>query len=249
MNPYRAELHVHSVLSPCGAVEMIPPLIVEEALDRQIDLIAITDHNASANCSAVQEAARGTKLIVLPGMELQTEEEIHLLCLFDTLEQIKKWQVDVDSSLPDLQNNPDYFGEQFVVDSTGEFIRHEDRLLLTSSTFTLQQAIARVSELGGMAIPAHIDRKANGLISMLGFVPDNLPVDALEITRRITPTEMRSKYPSTAAYPLIPGGDVHHLDDFYAGTIFWLEEPNLKEIRFALNRQFGRNYQIIGTDN
>ena len=109
MNPIRAELHVHTVLSPCAEVEMIPPLIVREALERGISLIAITDHNASSNVSAVQKAAVGSGLTVMPGMEVQTREEVHILCLFDTLEQMSAWQASVDRFLPDTANNPDYF--------------------------------------------------------------------------------------------------------------------------------------------
>src|ERR1041385_6788538 len=96
MNQYRAELHVHTVLSPCAGVEMIPPVIVDEALAHGINLIAITDHNQTANISAVMEAAQGTGLTVLPGMELQTSEEVHVLCLFDGLDQAEAWQRRVD---------------------------------------------------------------------------------------------------------------------------------------------------------
>ncbi|MDX9865697.1 MAG: PHP domain-containing protein, partial [Anaerolineaceae bacterium] len=132
MKTYRADLHVHTVLSPCAGVEMIPPLIVQEALSRNIDLIAITDHNASANIAAVQKAAQNTPLIVLPGMELQTEEDVHSLCLFDTLEQIEAFQAYINTKLPPIKNKPDFFGEQFMVDETGDFIRREEQLLILS---------------------------------------------------------------------------------------------------------------------
>ena len=158
MKTFVAELHCHTVLSPCAEVEMIPPLIVQTAIERGINLLAITDHNASANIEAVQQAARGTALIVLPGMELQTREEVHLLCLFDTLEQSAAWQAIVDEHLPPLENDIEHFGEQFVVDETGEFIRRESRLLLTSAAMSLEDAIGRVNAIGGLAIPAHVNR-------------------------------------------------------------------------------------------
>ena len=128
MKTFIAELHVHTVLSPCAEIEMIPPFIVQEALDRGINLIAITDHNASANVRAVQQAAANTDLVVLAGMEIQTREEVHMLCLFDTAEQVEAWQSAVDLYLPDLPNRPDYFGDQYVVDASGDFVRHEPRL-------------------------------------------------------------------------------------------------------------------------
>src|SRR5512141_848639 len=125
MKQFRADLHVHTVLSPCADVEMIPPLIVQRALENNIDLIAITDHNASANVRAVQKAAGSTDLIVLAGMEVQSREDVHLLTLFETLDALEAWQEQVDNALPNLPNDPDYFGEQFIVDETGEFIRSE----------------------------------------------------------------------------------------------------------------------------
>jgi 3',5'-nucleoside bisphosphate phosphatase len=151
LKAYIADLHVHTVLSPCAEVEMIPPLIVAKALNRGITLTAITDHNASANVGAVQRAAAGTRLAVLPGMELQTREEVHLLCLFDTLEQLAAWQAVVEASMPPLENKIEYFGEQFVVDETGEFIRRETQLLLTSAYLSLEEGVeGRHRPTGGL---------------------------------------------------------------------------------------------------
>jgi PHP family Zn ribbon phosphoesterase len=242
MKIYRAELHVHTVLSPCAGVEMIPPLIVQEALDHQINLIAITDHNASANFSAVLEAAHGTELIVLPGMELQTKEEVHLLCLFDTLEQLQAWQKLVDLQLPQTSNNVDFFGEQFVVDASGDFLRREERLLINSTHFELEQAAEAVTRLGGLAIPAHVDRKANGLIEILGLIPPGF--EALEISRHISPAAACQKFPQLRGYPLIQSGDVHLLDSFLGSTEFEIAAPTLAEIRMALRGEAGRKVQI-----
>ncbi len=245
MQTLRVELHVHTVLSPCAEVEMIPPLIVQEALDRGISLIAITDHNASANIAAVQKAAQATALTVLPGMELQTQEEVHVLCLFETLTTLLAWQTIVDQHLPAVQNNPDFFGEQFVVDATGDFIRREDRLLLTSSAITIDQAFQQVHALGGLVIPAHVDRKAFGLLANLGFVSPSWPVEALEISRHLPPAEAAQRHPQLAGYPIIQSGDVHRLDEFLGVNEFTIEAPTLAELRLALRKEAGRSYQLI----
>lgn len=191
---------------------MIPPLIVERALDAGLDLIAITDHNASANAGAVIEAARGTGLKVMPGIELQTREEVHLLCLFDSLEALETWQSQVDAVLPNLRNRPDTLGEQFVVDAAGDFVRREERLLLISANIALEDAIARVNALGGMAIPAHIDRPANGLIAQLGFVPPQLNAAALEISPNVSCSAARARFHLPEGVALIRSSDAHWLD-------------------------------------
>src|SRR5688572_18736302 len=178
MKSFRADLHVHTVLSPCAEVEMIPPLIVQAALEHNIDLIAITDHNASANVSAVQKAAKGTGLTVLPGMEVQSREDVHLVALFQTLEALESWQTAVDKALPDLPNQPDYFGEQFVVDETGEYIRSDSRLLLTATSFSIDEIFKRVRALGGLAIPAHVERTSYGLLPTLGLISDHWQLPA-----------------------------------------------------------------------
>lgn len=242
MHTYRADLHVHTVLSPCAGVEMIPPLIVREALAQGIELIAITDHNASANVEAVMQAAGGTRLSVLPGMELQTREEVHLLCLFETLEQLAAWQLRVDTLLPPMANKVEFFGEQFVVDATGEFIRREERLLLNSVEIGLEEAAAQVAGLGGLAIPAHVDRRANGLIEVLGLVP--AVFETLEISRHTSPLAAMQKYPQLRGHTLLQSGDVHLLDGFLGSTEFELEAASLAEIRLALSAQDGRKMAV-----
>ena len=245
MKRLRAELHVHTVLSPCAEVEMIPPLIVQEALSRGIELIAITDHNASANVPAVQAAAAGRGLVVLPGMELQTKEEVHVLCLFDRLAQLAAWQSVVDRLLPALENRPDFFGEQFVVDETGEFIRREERLLLNSVDITFEQTIIQVNALGGLAIPAHVDRPAFGLLANLGLVPEDAPVEAVEVSRHVPPAEAVQRFPQLQGYPILQGGDAHRLDELLGANEFSVQEPTLAEIRLALHGQAGRGLYSI----
>ena len=244
MRDFVADLHVHTVLSPCAASEMLPPLIVQEALDRGIDLIAIADHNASANVEAVQKAAVATDLAVLPGMEIQTYEEVHLLCLFDTLAQLQAWQETVDAHLPPLKNAPESFGEQFVVDQTGQFIRRETQLLATSVNIGLKEAVIEVVRLGGLAIPAHVDRPVYSLFANLGFVPRGLPIEALEVSCHTTAAAARSEFPDLADFPLIQSGDVHHLDGFCATTVFTLAAPTIAEIRLAFQGQKGRSCRI-----
>ncbi len=226
---------------------MIPPLIVQTALDQGINLIAITDHNTSANAEAVMRAAAGTALTVLLGMELQTIEEVHLLCLFDTLDQVRTWQSQVDLRMPALENDAEHFGDQFVVDETGDFVRRETRLLLASANIGLGDAVEAVHQLGGIAIPAHIDRKAYSLIQNLGLIPEGIAFDALEISRHITPEQARLKYPQLQKFPLIQNGDVHRLDEYLGKNLFRLESPTVAEIKLALQGRDGRSFRLRST--
>jgi hypothetical protein len=235
---------MHTVLSPCAEVEMIPPLIVSEALERGIELIAITDHNASANVSAVMQAAQGSGLTVLPGMELQTREEVHLLCIFQDLSVLSDWQAFIDQRMPAMENRPDYFGEQFIVDFTGDFLAREDRLLLTSAEISLDEAALEVTRRGGLAIPAHVDRKTFGLIANLGFLPEGVPIEAIELSRHVDPARADQLFPQMKGVPRIQSGDVHRLEEFLGVNEFTLAEPTLAEIRLALAGQSGRSLLI-----
>jgi PHP family Zn ribbon phosphoesterase len=244
MRKFRADLHVHTVLSPCAEVEMIPPLIVQTALEKNIDLIAITDHNASANVRAVQKAAQGTALTVLPGMEVQSREDVHLLTIFVSNEGLESWQSQVDHALPDLPNQPEFLGEQFVVDETGEFVRTEPRLLLTSTSFSIDEIFVRVQDLGGLVIPAHVERTTYGLLPTLGLISDSWQLSALEISHHSTPEKAAAVFPVLRQYPLIQSGDVHQLESFLGSTIFTLASPTLLEIRMAFHRTDGRDVCI-----
>jgi len=224
---------------------MIPPLIVRTALENQINLIAVTDHNHTANITAVQKAAIGTELVVLPGMEIQTREEVHVLCLFDTLEQARSFQVFVDQKLPAIANNADFFGEQFIVDETGDFLANEERLLINSVDASFEQVFAQVAEIGGLFIPAHINRKTFGLIANLGLVPTDVKVEALEISRHIKPADAIRLFPQIAGYPLVQSGDVHGLDEFLGATELTLESPTIAEIRLALQNKDNRRLRIL----
>ncbi len=244
MKKFRADLHVHTVLSPCAEVEMIPPLIVQTALELKIDIIAITDHNASANVSAVQKAAQGTTLKVLPGMEVQTREDVHLLCLFENLTELESWQTAVNEALPDVLNHAEFFGEQFIVDEQGEYIRTEPRMLLTSTRFSIDEVFERVNALGGLVIPAHVERTTNGLFPTLGLLSDQWPILGFEISRHTTPEQAGMKFPAIGNYPLIQNGDVHRLNEFIGSTIFMIEEPTIKEIYKALKGEDQREVFI-----
>lgn len=221
---------------------MLPPLIVQQALDLGINLIAITDHNATANVAAVQKAAQGTNLTVLPGMELQTREEVHNLCIFDTLEQASEFQSWVDARLPDQENQPDFFGDQLIVDENGDFLRRETRLLLTSASCSIEEACARVHEIGGVFIPAHVNRQAFGLLANLGMVPAELCIEGLEISRHLQPDEALRKFPQIKNYTLIRSGDVHRLEEFLGVNYFTIRAPTMEELRLAF--RFAEKRQI-----
>jgi PHP family Zn ribbon phosphoesterase len=242
--PFTADLHLHTVLSPCAEVEMIPPLIVRRALERGLNLIAVTDHNSAANCAAVMQAAQGTGLTVLPGMEVQTVEEVHTLCLFDTIEQALTWQGTVFDHLPDQANAEDVFGAQYVVDAEGGYIRTEARLLQTSTDLSLAEVLRRVKMLGGLAIPAHVDRPAFSLLANLGFVPPGLAAPALELFRLTDPAAAVARWPDLAPHPLIRSGDAHRLNEITPALRLTLAAPTVAELTLALAGSSGRSFTL-----
>ncbi len=223
---------------------MIPPLILQQAKRQGLSLIAITDHNACHNVEAMIQAARGTGIHVLPGMELQSREEVHLLCLFDTILQCQQWQEAVLDKLPSLGNKEDIFGAQFVVDVTGEWIRTEEHLLAASTDMGVEEVVAKVHALGGMVIPAHVDRPSYSLLSNLGFVPESLDVQALEVTSRFVPETGYPQWPQLKGWCLIVNGDAHQLQEIQNRTLFKMEAPVIEEIGLALKGEQGRKVVV-----
>jgi len=224
---------------------MIPPLILRQAKRMGLSLIAVTDHNACHNAEAVIQASAGSGIHVLPGMELQSKEEVHLLCLFDTVRQCRDWQEEVLKRLPPLLNKEAAFGTQFVVDSTGEWVRTEERFLAGAADIGIEEAVAMVHSLGGVVIPAHVDRPSFSLLSNLGMVPDSLKVRALEVTPLFVPDVGFEKWPQLKTWCLIVNGDAHRLQEIQNRTLFKIAAPLVQEIDLALSGEQGR--QVVVT--
>ncbi|MBD3306736.1 PHP domain-containing protein [candidate division KSB3 bacterium] len=245
VRPFAADLHVHSVLSPCGDYNMAPGPILEQARRQHLDLIAITDHNSGENVKAFWEACQGTEITVLPGMEVTTEEEIHVVTLFDDLDTLTTWQALVYEALPPLKNNEEFFGVQVEVDAHNGIVRVHDRLFAGTTSLPINSVIKRVHTLGGLCIPAHVDKPNFSLISQLGGIPPDLDVIALEVFRA-TPLEWaRQHYPDVNRYSVVRASDAHYLQDVgIARTTYVIEQPIVQELRKALLHREGRTFTI-----
>jgi len=178
---YAVDLHIHSALSPCSDDDMTPNNIVNMAILKGLDFIAITDHNSAGNLKPVIECAKGTNLVVVPGMEVETAEEVHLICLLPALEAAISLQNIVYDALPDLKNRPDIFGKQLIMDEHDNITMELDRLLITACSLTIEEVFRIVSGLGGVVIPAHVNRDSYSIISVLGLIPGNLGIRYVEI--------------------------------------------------------------------
>ena len=210
-------------------------------MDRGLDVIAISDHNSIGNVKAVREAAGRMageeNLTVLGGMEITTMEEIHLLAVFDTEENVCSMQELIYENLPG-ENNPDFFGPQYIVDSEDYVEDTDSHLLIGATTLSLERTIEEAHERSGLVIAAHIDRESFSLISQLGFIPPDLELDAVEFSpyykkNRVDPAEMN--------YPYTFFSDAHQPDDIgKVYTIFYIENPTVEEIKKALQEAEGR---------
>lgn len=240
----RVDLHIHTVASPCAEIEMLPSLVVERAFSLGIDCIAITDHNTAENVAAVQRCAQGKHIAVIPGMEVQTREEAHVLCLFDTLTQVLTWQEMVYAALPPIKNREDVFGAQLVVDENDQFVRMIDRMLLVATSLSVNQVVDKVTRLGGIVIAAHVDRQAYSLLAVLGFIPEDLGLAGLEISRANRISEARRKFPLLGNWPLVTNSDAHRLSEMQAGMQMRVADTRVQELEFAIGNQLGRSVQL-----
>jgi 3',5'-nucleoside bisphosphate phosphatase len=237
---YRCSLHMHTCLSPCADLDMHPASVVNGCIDQGLDIIAICDHNSSENVRYVLNAALGTDLVVIPGMELTTREEVHIVALFEHLHELYSLQEAVYAKLSG-KNDEDAFGIQAIVNEAGEVEGFNERLLIGATDISLNEAVDAIHSLKGLAIASHIDRQAFGIIGQLGFVPDDVPFDALEVSARLGIQQARRQYPELKGYQLVTSLDAHFVADIgKACTRMFLESPTLPEIKLALSRQMGR---------
>lgn len=238
MRRFRADLHIHSCLSPCGDLDMSPRGIVRQSLDVELEVIAVCDHNSAENVGAVMRAAAGSGLKVLAGMEVHSREEVHTLAIFDTEEQAMAMQAVVYEHLRGT-NRPDIFGDQVVANERDEVEGFNDRLLIGATTLRLEEIVALVHHLGGLSVASHVDRPSYSVTSQLGFVPADLGVDALEYAGEEiwdVPREDGSRFPavrfSDAHFPAQIGQRF---------TVFLMESASVEEIRKALRGEGGRS--------
>ena len=237
ITPWVADLHVHTLLSPCADVEMTPHHIILAAEKAAIRLLAVTDHNVSGNVEATIKAAASSNVTVLPGMEIETAEEAHLLVLFDALDAMRSWQAIVDGALPPRQNDRLRFGAQLLVDERDEFVAFEDRMLLQSTRLTARTVIAKVTALGGLCIASHIDRPAYSLLGKWGLLPADCGLHAVEVSGRFDWREYTKANASLlGGVCAVTNSDAHRMADFFSGpkTIWHIEAPTIQEMRLAL---------------
>jgi hypothetical protein len=241
LKEYRADLHIHTILSPCTeSTEMSPHAIVQRAHQIGLNFIAICDHNSCENVIPTRKISLDTDLAVLAGIEIASKEEVHTLGLFDNVDAALKVQEVVYNNLPG-ENDEESFGYQVVVNEKDEVLGFNKKLLIGATTLTLEKVVELIHSFNGLAVAAHIDREGFSIIGQLGFIPPGLPLDALEISPRTSVEEAESRFPQCNDYPLITSSDAHYLDDIgKSSTTFLMEEVSVKEMKMALTGREGR---------
>ena len=212
------DLHIHSCLSPCGDALMTPNNIVNMSMLKGLDFIAVTDHNSARNLPAVEKVCAQTGVLLLPGMELTTQEEVHLLSYFPTVAQACAFSEEIYPFLPPIKNRASLFGEQQVMNEEDEQVGEEEKLLLSALDLSIDELVDRIHAAGGAAVPAHINRGNNGLLNVLGFLPPGLPVDAVEVTRDMPCAA------DVSALRVLHSSDAHYIENILEAEVS-LEVP------------------------
>lgn len=233
----RADLHVHTCLSPCADEQMQATAIVKQARTMGLDMIGICDHNSAENVAAVVKAGLREGLSVIAGMEITSREEAHILGLFETEQDLMQMQDLVYKNLSG-ENYEESFGPQTVVDEWDRVVGTNRRLLIGATALSVEQVVDAIHERGGLAIASHVDRERFSLIGQFGFIPKGLRLDAVEVSR---PSSTAQGY----GYPVVVCSDAHFLEDIGKSfTCFMVENLSLSEIRKALCNEMGRKIVV-----
>ncbi len=219
------DLHIHSCLSPCGDMDMTPHSIAGMSYINGLDIIAVADHNTARNIRAVKKAAEEYGVFVMPAIEAESAENVHLLCLFPTIEAAEEMGLLLESHLPQIKNRPDIFGEQWIMNEKDEKVGEIDTLLINATDLSISEIKSEVEKLGGICIAAHIDREKNGIVAILGWVPDEMGFSTLELSRKAGDCEKDGKY------KYVSDSDAHILTDISEKINFFeLSEITAEEI-------------------
>ncbi len=224
---YDLNLHLHTVLSPCAGLNMTPAQIIDEAHQKEIDIIGITDHNSAGNVEVAVELAREQNIKVIPGLEVETKEEVHCLCLFEKVREALKLQDFIRQHLPDQKNVEDFFGYQIKTNLKDEYEQKEEIMLAAAVNISLSRLLERVYEEDGILIPAHVLR-SQGLIYQLGFIPQELDLPVLEVADEDSISELCQEYPQKV---FIKNQDSHRLAEIKRGFSLKLPEPSFAAVK------------------
>lgn len=236
LREFYADLHIHTCLSPCADLEMSPLNIVKEAKKKGLNLISICDHNSAENVCAVKKVAERERIGIIGGMEVTSSEEVHILALFDEDQNLKSMEEIIYKNLHGT-NDERLYGDQLVVNEEDEVIGFNKKLLIGATEIPLYEVVDLIHQLNGLAIASHIDREGFGIIGQLGFIPEDLPLDAVEITD----ASQKDRIIIGKDYPMVVSSDAHFLEDIgKARTCFLMEEITVNELKKTFKNEAGR---------
>lgn len=225
---------------------MSPVKLVKAAAKKGLDIIGITDHNTTLHCGLVKELGEEAGIFVLGGAEVNTREEIHCLAFFEKDEELSDFQKYMDEYLGYFKNDPHKFGYQVQVNREEEIIYEEERSLFAALDQSIEEVGSKVHGLNGIFIPAHIDRPRNSIYSQLGFLPDGLEADALEISWAVDSQEFIRKHPEVSNFQIVRSSDAHFPADIgRANTIFLIRNRSFAEIKMAISGIAGRGMYAL----
>lgn len=177
------------------------------------DMIALTDHNSCLNCESTIKVGEQIGLTVVPGMELCTVEEIHCVCLFSDLSKALSFSDYIRLTMPDIDNNPEIYGDQFIMGTGDEIFSSEKKLLTNASSVSVDELSALIREYGGACFPAHLDRASYSLLSVLGFLYPELNFTAAEFTEKAYLPQYLEKHPLLKEMKIFRNSDAHYLEN------------------------------------
>jgi hypothetical protein len=238
------DTHVHTCLSPCAELDMHPSAVARAAAQAGLDAVAVCDHNSVENAGAVERAGRAAGVAVIPGMEITSAEEVHILGLVPDLEAAFALQSRVYRALPG-RNDERAFGMQVIANEDAEVLGFNEHLLSGATTLSVDDVVSAIHGVGGLAVASHVDREGFGIIGQLGMIPAGLPLDALEVSRRMPLPAGRARFAPRDEFPILCASDAHEPKDIgLSATYMLLERPTLEEMRQALAGQGGR--ELLG---
>ena len=224
------DFHIHSLLSPCGDKDMTPNNIVNMAMLSGLDAIAVSDHNSIGNVRSAMEVGKACGVTVIPAMEVETAEEVHILTLYPSIDSAEEAYKEVYKSLPSIKNRPEIFGEQVYMDAEDNIVGYEDKLLISPTSLSINNLFDLVRSVGGLFIPAHVDRHSYSVLTNLGFIPDDLDIRHIEVSKYVEdlPAYLSNR-PDLEKYFIFRNSDAHYLQDI-AEKNSYLDIKNISEL-------------------